>query len=222
MDEIIEELKGQQDNADGQIEEVFRKILSRQFGEGKIVVIGSSTGGPAALEFLLPQFPGDFPFPILVVQHLPKKFTKSFSERLNKICNLRVKEAEDREKVKPGTIYIAPGGINMEVSKDNNGEIELLLKEDDKCFFTPSVDKLMNSAVKIYKDKVVGVILTGMGNDGLLGMRAIKEAGGKTLVQDKATSVVYGMPKEVEEKGFADEIVPLNKIPRKIIEAIYG
>lgn len=188
---------------------------NRAFG---VVVIGSSTGGPVALENILPQFPQNYPYPILIAQHLPAKFTKSFALRLAKICLLSVHEARDGEIVTPGTMYIAPGQADTMVVKKENGQIELAVRENEKDILTPSVNKLMQSAASVYQEDTIGIILTGMGSDGLLGSRAIKEAGGKTYVQDAQSSVVYGMGKEVVDAGLADNVLTLSQIVPTVIK----
>lgn len=184
----------------------------------KIVVIGASTGGPGALEELLPQFTKDFPYPICIVQHLPSQFTKTFAERINKKCALDFIEAYDGLVITGGTIYLAPGGTNMELSQSTNGMILIKIVTATTEHETPSIDQLMISAANIYHQNTIGVILTGMGKDGLEGMRAIKLAGGKTIVQDEASSIVYGMGKEIVDSKLADHVVPL----KNIIREIYG
>lgn len=184
----------------------------------KIVVIGASTGGPGALEELLPQFRRDFPYPIIIVQHLPSQFTKSFAERINKKCPLDFIEAYDGLVITGGTIYLAPGSADMELSQALNGMVVTKIVESTGEHESPSIDKLMISAASIYQQNSVGVILTGMGKDGLEGMRAIKKAGGKTIVQDEATSIVYGMGKEIVEAKLADFVLPITNI----IKEIYG
>jgi len=184
-----------------------------------IVVIGSSTGGPAALQVILGQFPENFPLPVVLAQHLPKEFADSFTERLSRECKLKVIRAKDGMPINPGTIYLAPGGHDTETEL-YNGKKVLKVVENNVDIETPSVNKLMISAANIYSENTIGVILTGMGNDGSLGMAQIKKRGGITLVQDKQTSVIYGMGKEVIEKKLADIILPLDKIIEKIVEIL--
>ena len=181
------------------------------------VVIGSSTGGTVALEHLLPGLPNNFPYPVLIAQHLPAKFVESLVVILRESCLLPIKMGEEKEIVQPGVVYFAPGGCDMQVIRDERDKICLTLIEDD-AILTPSVDKLMTSATKVYGENTIGIILTGMGNDGLDGMRTIKEAHGKTLVQDEKTSVVFGMGREVIEAGLADHVLPLDKIAQKVVE----
>jgi two-component system, chemotaxis family, protein-glutamate methylesterase/glutaminase len=181
-----------------------------------IVVIGSSTGGPVALEQLLPLLPENLPCPVLVAQHLPNQFVSSLTDRLAKHCKLPVETAVDEGKLSPGTIYFAPGGANTEVVRSNTGQMMLSVTPSTEIL-TPSVDKLMISAAKVYRGATLGIILTGMGEDGLKGMRAIKEAGGHTIVQDEQSSVVFGMGRAVAEHGLADNLVPLEQIAEKIL-----
>jgi len=183
--------------------------------QGKIVVIGSSTGGPIALEAILPKLKSGFACPILIAQHLLPKFTQTLSKRLKKMCNIDVVEAVDGERIKPGVAYIAPGNTNMTVITDENGQPFLSVTENLESL-SPSIDKLMESSAQVFGAKTIGVILTGMGKDGLEGARKIKEKGGVILVQDQASSAVFGMGKEVIENGLADEIVPLEKISDRI------
>jgi len=195
------------------------QILPFQKDQG-VIVIGSSTGGPAALHVLLPIFPKHFPLPIVVAQHLPEPFIQSFVARLAKDCQLKVIKAEDRMLITPGVIYMAPGGADTQITVNLEKEIILHVKENTVDIETPSVNKLMTSAADVYKENTIGVILTGMGKDGSLGMTEIKKMGGKTIVQDKESSVIYGMGKEVVELGMADEVLPLDVIVEKISEIL--
>lgn len=185
-----------------------------------IVVVGASTGGPAALEHILPNFPSNYPLPVLVAQHLPEHFTKTFSIRLDKLCLMNFVEANDGQEIKKGTIYLAPGGKNMEIVKDDE-KLIIKISENVSETETPSISLLMKSAAKIYGEKTIGVILTGMGKDGCTGMEAIFKAGGETIVQDEESSVVFGMGKEVVDKALAKQVVPLENIFTKIIELTY-
>lgn len=178
-----------------------------------IVVIGASTGGPKALPEVLAHLPGNLPAAVLVVQHMPEGFTRSFAERLNWSSPLEVKEAEDGEEIKHGTVYIAPGNRHMTIQGT-----KIHLEDGPKVnFVRPAVDVLMKSVAAVYGPRTVGVILTGMGADGAEGMKAIKEYGGKTIVQNEETCVVYGMPKAVVDRGAADRIVPLEDISDNIV-----
>ncbi len=180
----------------------------------RIVVIGVSTGGPAALEVLLPKIPGSFPLPILIVQHMPRLFTGLLAERLNSVCALHVREAAPDTQAQAGVIDIARGDWHLEVLRD----LRLRLNQDPpENFCRPSVDVLFRSAAQVCGGRVLGIILTGMGSDGMQGSRAIRTAGGSILAQDAATSVVWGMPGAVAHAGLANRILPLDAIPAEIL-----
>lgn len=188
-----------------------------------LVAIGSSTGGPPALQMVLQGLPSDFPSSIVISQHMPRGFTKSLSERLNRICALHVKEAEQGEVVEPATVYICPGGHHMAFrqGRDDKGLV-LLAESQSEDKYTPSVNTMMISATKVYGKKICGVVLTGMGDDGMEGMVEIVKAGGYTIAESEETAVVYGMPREVMEAGAARDILPINEISAKIVEVVMG
>lgn len=189
-----------------------------------VVAIGASTGGPPVLEKILSELPEDFPVGILIVQHMPPKFTKSLAERLDKLCKISVREAWDGDVVESGVAYIAPGGYHMEVDKKKLGKyvkaVISVNKNPPVHNLRPSVDVLMKSVAEAYGGNVIGIILTGMGGDGTEGMKAIKEHGGRTLVQDEASCIVYGMAGRVVENGDADKIVPLDLISNEILRLL--
>lgn len=181
------------------------------------VVIGVSTGGPNALQEIIPKLEGDFPVPILAVQHMPSMFTASLAARLDSTSAIKVVEAADGEYVRKGVMYIAPGGRHMIVKKDmfNNKAIRLTdALPVNSC--RPSADVLFQSVAALYGGNVLAVILTGMGNDGVSGVTAIREKGGYSIVQDEKSSVIWGMPGSVAEAGQANEIVPLDRIAYRI------
>ncbi|EGD52003.1 response regulator receiver modulated CheB methylesterase [Thermoanaerobacter ethanolicus JW 200] len=184
-----------------------------------LVIIGCSTGGPIALQSILPFFPNDIRVPIIVLQHMPPGFTKSLAERFDAMCNLHVKEAEDGEILEAGNIYIAPAGFQTLLYKNIDGKITLKIEDyhDDKILYKPSVDITLSSAAPIYKDRLLAVILTGMGNDGLEGCKAVKKYNGRVIVEAEESCVVYGMPKAVFEAGLADIQVPLSGIYQQIM-----
>ena len=188
----------------------------------KIVAIGSSTGGPEALMEVLSGIPKNFPFGVVVVQHMPGGFTKKFAERLNNSCIISVKEAEEGDIVSSGLVLLAPGNYHMEfreIGKGAKRTAQVTLNQDPPVWgLRPTVDRMMTSIAPIYKTNCLGVILTGMGEDGVLGMGAIKKYGGTTLVQDKSSSVVFGMAQQVIKNNLADEVVPLSKIAQRIVE----
>lgn len=178
----------------------------------KIVAIGSSTGGTQALEMIIPRLPENFP-PVLVVQHMPPKFTYNFANRLNQMSKVRVKEAEDGEKIKSGTVYIAPGDFHLELkSKEIIG-----INQNEKINrHRPSADALFYSCARVLGVDALGVILTGMGNDGALGMKAMKDRGAFNIAQSEETCVVFGMPKEAIKAGGVSSVLPLNQIPEEL------
>jgi two-component system chemotaxis response regulator CheB len=181
----------------------------RNVKTNRLVIIGSSTGGPRALFEILPSIPGDLPAPVLIVQHMPPKFTRSMAERLNDISQLSVKEAEAGDRAVPGQALLAPGGFHMVVKK--NGEIGLT-QDKPRNGVRPAVDVTMESAVKVYGSRCVGVVLTGMGSDGTQGAAMIKAGGGSIIAEHESTAVIYGMPRSVVEAGLADKILPLNQV----------
>lgn len=188
----------------------------------QVVAIGSSTGGPAALQIILTKLPADFPAGIAISQHMPKGFTDSFAERLNEISKLRVKEAQDGDELEQGKVLICPGGYHM-FFKKNGQRIFASIKESkstDK--YIPSVDTMMSSIAEIFGRKAMGVVLTGMGNDGKAGMLEIKKRGGYTIAESEDTAVVYGMPLEVIKAGAAKLVLPISQIPVEIIKVIKG
>jgi two-component system, chemotaxis family, protein-glutamate methylesterase/glutaminase len=195
--------------------------LAGSSGRGhRMVAIGCSTGGPKALQEILPLFPKDFPAPILVVQHMPKFFVGPFAQRLNELSQIEVREAVEGDVLRPGLALIAPGGVQIKVARRNTLETVVKLSAEPVTLHMPSVDVMMMSAAQIYPERVIGVILTGMGYDGMEGMAAIKKANGRTIAQDEATSVVYGMPKAVVDSGTADKIVPLDQIAGEIANMV--
>jgi two-component system chemotaxis response regulator CheB len=185
----------------------------------EIIVIGVSTGGPAALQTLLQMLPANFPVPIVIVQHMPQLFTALLAERLNRECVLTVREAESAMLPEPGTVYIARGDWHLEFAKlpFGSGQMLRLSQAAPEHSCRPSVDMLFRSAAQAYGACVIGVVLTGMGSDGLEGTRAIRSAGGKILVQDRPTSTVWGMPGVVAEAGMAHRILPLTAIAGELM-----
>lgn len=180
------------------------------------VAIGVSTGGPDALRQLIPKLPADFPAPILIVQHMPPMFTRLLADGLNASSALTVQEAETGDLVTAGSVYIAPGGKQMKIVKDGT-DVRIQITDDppeNSC--RPAVDYLFRSFVPIYGAHSLGVIMTGMGSDGLVGCRLFKQAGAKVMVQDEASCVVFGMPRFPIQEGLADEVVPLPDMAEQI------
>lgn len=186
---------------------------------GKLIAIGTSTGGPKALQQVITKLPSDIPCGVLVVQHMPPGFTKSLADRLDQLSQVRVKEAENGEPIKPGWVYIAPGNYHMIVNQDSRGNTIALNQNPPIGNHRPSVNALFDSVVSFGKN-LVSVILTGMGNDGASGMQHIKKVRGYIIAEDESTSVVYGMPKAVVELGIADEVLPIDKISNAIVNAV--
>ena len=182
----------------------------------KLVAIGTSTGGPVALQRVLTQLPANFPAPILLIQHMPAAFTKAFAERLDKLCQIRVKEAEDGDALRPGLALLAPGGKQMMV--DGRGQVRIL-PGDERLNYRPCVDVTFGSAAKAFQDKVLAVVLTGMGADGREGARMLKQAGSQVWAQDEASCVIYGMPMAVAKANLTDAIYGLDDIGRHLSEA---
>ncbi|UVE16353.1 chemotaxis response regulator protein-glutamate methylesterase [Pseudomonas sp. LS44] len=182
----------------------------------RLVAIGTSTGGPVALQRVLSQLPASFPAPLLLIQHMPAAFTKAFAERLDKLCQIRVKEAEDGDLLRPGLALLAPGGKQMMV--DSRGAVRIL-PGDERLNYKPSVDITFGSAAKSFNDKVLAVVLTGMGADGREGARMLKQGGSQVWAQDEASCVIYGMPMAVVKADLADAVYSLDDIGRHLVEA---
>lgn len=182
-----------------------------------VIAIGASTGGPNALHEVIPRFPASLAVPVLIVQHMPPVFTELLAQRLDQSSQIRVHEARDGVQIERGHAYIAPGGKHLAVAAEN-GCVRARLNEDppeNSC--RPAVDVLFRSAARVYGSGTLGVVLTGMGQDGLRGARWIHEAGGKLIAQDQNLSVVWGMPGALAEAGLADQIAPLVKVPDTVL-----
>lgn len=188
----------------------------------KIVGLGISTGGPAALNQMLPKLPADFPCPILIVQHMPPKFTKSLADDLNRTCSLEVMEAAAGMQPKPGQVLIAPGGSQMKVVKLGGNPIIHITDDPPERNCKPAVDYLFRSLANYYGDEAMAAVLTGMGDDGTIGCKLMKRKGSMILVQDEASCVVYGMPRAVVEAGIADQVVPLDGIADCLVAVATG
>lgn len=194
---------------------VNSQLIPGRFG---VIVVAVSTGGPMALEKMLKPLPASFPLPILIVQHMPPTFTKRLAESLSQHCKLPVNEAEQASIVRPGEVWIAPGGKHMQVVKKGIQK-QLMLNSDppvNSC--RPAADVLFQSVVPIYKQKILAVVLTGMGKDGAVGCEEIKKAGGAAIAQDKSSSAVWGMPGEIVGAGLADVVLPIDQIGLKLVE----
>ena len=187
----------------------------------KLVAIGTSTGGPVALQRIITALPADFPLPIVLIQHMPAAFTGAFAQRLNSLAKIEVYEAKDNDVLRPGVAYLAPGGKQMMIEGIER-EARLRVKEDDspRITFKPSVDITFATAAKVYADKVLAVVLTGMGADGREGARLLKQTGSKIWAQDEASCVVYGMPQAIAAAGLMDVEVSLNDVASRLITEV--
>lgn len=185
-----------------------------------IVAIGTSTGGPRALQEVLTRLPGNLPCPAVVVQHMPPGFTKSLADRLNSLSELTVKEANDNDRLVAGTVYIAPGDYHLTIRRETGGNFVKLNKDPAIGGLRPAVDPMMISISETFGAKTVGVILTGMGHDGAKGMQAIKRLKGLTIAEDQSTAVVFGMPKAAIEAGVVDVILPLGHVAEGIVQCL--
>lgn len=183
----------------------------------RLVAIGTSTGGPVALQTIITALPANFPLPILLVQHMPAAFTGAFAARLNTLAKIEVKEAADGDLLRPGVAYLAPGGKQM-LLEGTDAHCKIRIKEDDspRITFKPSVDITFGSAAKVFQDKVLAIVLTGMGSDGRDGARLLKQFGSKIWAQDEASSVVYGMPQAVTAAGLTEVEVSLADVASKM------
>lgn len=186
--------------------------------EYKLVAIGTSTGGPVALQRILTALPANFPLPIILIQHMPAAFTGAFAQRLNTLAKIEIKEAEDNDLLRPGVAYLAPGGKQMLI-EGNDNQARLRIKEDDspRITFKPSVDITFATAARIYADKVLAIVLTGMGADGREGARMLKQQGSTIWAQDEASCVVYGMPQAIAAAGLMDAEVTLTDVATRIL-----
>lgn len=180
-------------------------------GQLKLLAIGTSTGGPVALQEVLTKLPAGFPMPIVMVQHMPGSFTPAFASRLNQLCAISVKEAEDGDSLQPGTAYLAPGGKQMLLELRGGRQILKVTEAETGQNYKPSVDITFSSIARVFPSQTLAVILTGMGADGREGSRALKQGGSQVWSQDEASCVVYGMPAAVEEAGLSDRVLSLNE-----------
>jgi len=186
----------------------------------RAVVIGISTGGPFALLQTIPKLPKDFPLGIAIVQHMPPRFTKSMAERLNGLSKVEVKEAEAGDILRPGLVLIAPGGMHMTFEANGNSAAAVISPEPSTTLHRPCADVMILSAADVFKGPLLGVIMTGMGKDGLQGLKRIKMLGGFVVAQNEETCVVYGMPKAAVDEGVADVAVALEDIPKTLVKIV--
>jgi two-component system chemotaxis response regulator CheB len=202
-----------------------RKAVGRMENAGTspfdVVVLGVSTGGPQALKYMIPLLPGDFPLPIVVVLHMPLGYTELFARSLNDVASLDVREAREGERLKAGIVYLAPAGHHLYFVRAADGGVDVRL--DLRPFDSPhrpSVDVLFRSAAEVYGDRVLGIVMTGMGSDGTAGAAWIKAQGGRIIAEAEESCIVYGMPRSVIEAGLCDSIVPLAKMAQAVMGAL--
>jgi two-component system chemotaxis response regulator CheB len=187
----------------------------------KLLAIGTSTGGPVALQKILVQLEADFPLPIIIVQHMPAAFTAAFASRLNSLCKISIKEAADGDVLKPGCAYLAPGGRQMIITgSENAAKLKVIDDDSPKITFKPSVDISFGSAAKTFAGKVLGVILTGMGSDGKEGARMLKAKGSTIWSQDEQSCVVYGMPQAVDKAGISELSLSLDSMAASMVKEV--
>jgi len=196
-----------------------RELNSAFVSKPEIVAIGISTGGPEALSNVVPMLPGNLGIPVVIVQHMPSNFTASLAELLNKKSKINVVEAVNNQPLKPGTVYIAPGGKHMKVVSFNSQEMIMITGDPPENNCRPAVDYLFRSVAKLYKKQVLAIIMTGMGSDGTLGLRLIKRHAARVIAQSEETCVIFGMPGEAVKAGVVDEVVPLSQIADEIKKA---
>jgi two-component system, chemotaxis family, protein-glutamate methylesterase/glutaminase len=192
--------------------------LASDARKADFVLLGASTGGPSAIQSVIGSLPGRFDAAILISQHMPAGFTKAFAERLDRNSQLRVKEAEDGDLVETGSVLVAPGGKNLLVEKKGDRAVARIEDKSDRYKYVPSVDALFVSGSAIFADRCLGVVLTGMGNDGSDGVRRVKAAGGQVIVESEKSCIVYGMPKEAIATQSVDEVLNLEDIPYALLK----
>lgn len=198
-------------------------VVKRSGKNYRIVAIGTSTGGPVALQKVLTELPANFPHPILLIQHMPSTFTSAFAARLNSLCQISVKEAADGDQLRPGCAYLAPGGKQMIVENHGSNRIRIMEVDDPKINYKPCVDITFASVAKAFSDKALAIVLTGMGADGRDGARMLREYGSTVWAQDEQTCVVYGMPQAIAKAGLAQLQLPIDRFAHAIVtEAGHG
>jgi two-component system chemotaxis response regulator CheB len=197
------------------VEAAFENVTRK-----RAVAIGISTGGPATLQEVLPQIPADVPASLFLVQHMPPPFVASFAKRLDDHCALKVVEGRSGMSVEPGVCYVAPGGMHLCLHRKMTGEVVIRTPTTPATLFMPSVGVMMESVLKIYGTDTIGVLMTGIGDDGADQMVAIKQAGGHTIAESEQTAVVYGMPREAIERGGACVVAPSHQVAGEILKAV--
>lgn len=205
------------ESAAGPSSSASRRTPARHYD---VVAIGTSTGGPIALQKVLAELPANFPAPIILVQHMPASFTLAFAERLDKLCRIRVRQAEDGDVLEPGLALLAPGGQQMLVEKKGGASRIRVIPDDGRLNYRPCVDVTFGSIARNFPGKTLAVILTGMGADGKEGCRLMKQSGSSVWSQDEKTSVIYGMPMAVAKAGLTDEVLALDRIGSRLSEGV--
>jgi two-component system chemotaxis response regulator CheB len=203
--------------------QVVHPLVSRPSSSVKVdcIAIGVSTGGPTALYQIIPKLPEDFPAGIVIIQHMPPGFTKPLAERMDKNSNITVKEAEMSDEIIPGVALIAPGGYHLFLERNKNHKVIARIDtEPSNLIHIPSVDVTFSSVAEIYRNRSLGIILTGMGKDGVEGLQKIKNYGGASIAEDESTCVVFGMPEVAIQKGIVDKVAPIHDIAELIMEMI--
>jgi two-component system chemotaxis response regulator CheB len=204
-------------------EPVVVEAMPKRSGERRINVMamGTSTGGPKALQEIIPKLPKDFPVPIVIAQHMPKAFTGPFAERLDQLSKITVKEAKHNDVLEPGVAFVAPGGKHMKLKRVDLLKVNVdISSEDEGAGYRPSVDVLVSSVADVFPGRALGIILTGMGSDGVKGIEKLKKTGGRVFVQNEKTCVVFGMPKAVVDAHLADKVLPIEKFAKEIVNAV--
>lgn len=198
-----------------------QKAIKRSGKSYQLMAIGTSTGGPVALQKLLTELPKSFPLPILLIQHMPATFTPAFASRLNNLCQINVKEAENGDILRPGCAYLAPGGMQMLLDgRAGSAKLRIIESNDPKINYRPCVDITFASAAKCYQDKVLAIVLTGMGADGRDGAKMLKNYGATIWAQDEETCVVYGMPQAIAKAGLAEYQLPIDEFSKAIMTEV--
>lgn len=203
------------------VELLSRSVRIRQSHQSvqtlRAVTIGASTGGPSAIQFILSELPADFPVPIIISQHMPAGFTRTFAERLNRTCPIRVQEVSGRETLSPGTAYIAAGGTHAHFGEAGGRIFVQTRHAGDGDSYVPSIDRMMEGAARLCGGKLMGILLTGMGGDGRKGMLEITGNGGYTIAESEETAVIFGMPQDAILAGAARQVLPLDRIPGEMV-----
>jgi len=199
-------------------ERVRKVAMSLKKQSFNLVVIGTSTGGPIALQQVLSQLPANFPYPLLLIQHMPAKFTPSFSERLNSQCKIRIKHAENGDLLSAGTAYLAPGGTQMLIRGNSSQRYLKIQAGQEAQLYKPCIDTTLESLTNQSAKEILTVILTGMGSDGLKGCQKLKQLGATIWAQNKQSSIIYGMPKAIVEAGIADKVLDIFDIGHHLAE----